>query len=264
MIPDNPRIMVTNDDGVDAAGIKTLEEIAAEMSDDVWVCAPAHEQSGASRKMSLSEPIPVRRLDDRRFAVFGTPSDAAFLGIHDLICDKRPDLVLSGVNRGQNLAEDVTVSGTIAAAFQAMQLGIPAVAFSQTFFWRDGAKPPYETARAHAPDLLRRLIKAGWPEDVVLNVNFPDCAPDEVKGVAVTRHGRRDQWRMHAERRQDLRGRDYYWLGFEGKRSNTAPGEDLHAVYGNEISVTPLRLDLTHEDTRAHLQAALGAASADV
>lgn len=262
MVPDNPRIMVTNDDGVDADGIKVLEAIANTLSDDVWVCAPAHEQSGASRKMSLSEPVPVRRLSERRYSVAGTPSDAAFLGIHDIIPGKRPDLVLSGVNRGQNLAEDVTVSGTIAAAFQAMQLGVPAVALSQSFFWRENAKPPYHTAQAHAPDLLRRLFAAGWPPNVVLNLNFPDCPPDEVKGVSVTRHGHRDQWRMRAERRQDLRGRDYYWLGFEGKRSNTEPGEDLHAIYENAISVTPLRLDLTHEDTRAHLQAALAAADA--
>lgn len=257
MIPANPRILVSNDDGISAPGIAVLEEIARELSDDVWVAAPEHEQSGASRKLSLTEPVGVRDAGPQRYAVNGTPSDAVFLGVHDLLSDKAPDLVLSGINRGQNLAEDVTVSGTIAAAFQAMQLKIPAIALSQAFGWRKDDTPPYETARAHAPELLRRLIKAGWPADVVLNINFPDCAPDGVQGVEITRHGQRDQWHMHADRRTDLRGRTYYWLGFRGRLSNSAPGEDLQAIYDMRISVTPLRLQLTDEAARSALADAL-------
>ncbi|MCG8442820.1 MAG: 5'/3'-nucleotidase SurE [Caulobacterales bacterium] len=261
MFPANPRILVSNDDGIDAAGIAVLEAVAAELSEDVWVAAPEHEQSGASRKLSLTEPVQVREAGSpRRFAVNGTPSDAVFLGLHDLVEGKRPDLVLSGVNRGQNLAEDVTVSGTIAAAMQAMQIGVPAIALSQslqTFTMKDDT--PFETARALAPKLLRDLLKDGWPDHVVININFPPCKAEEVRGVVVTRQGARDQWHMHAERRTDLRERTYYWLGFRGQLSNPAPGDDLHAVYNNYISVTPLRLDLTDEPARALLADRLGA-----
>ena len=259
MIPENPRILLSNDDGVEAPGLASLEAIAAALSDDVWVVAPADEQSGASRKMSLTDPVLVHQLGERRFAVRGTPSDATFLGVHDLIPGKKPDLVLSGVNRGQNLAEDVTVSGTVAAAIQGMALGIPSVALSQTAIGLIYGQPtPFETAEAHAPALLKRLFKTGWPENIVLNINFPPCAPDEVAGLDITRQGWRDQWELMADRREDLRGRAYYWIGFHGKRSSTQPGEDLHAVYNNKISVTPLHMDLTHEPTLARLAEALG------
>lgn len=263
MIPDNPRILVSNDDGVAAPGIAILEEIAAELSDDVWVAAPELEQSGASRKLSLTEPVGVRAAGERRFAVNGTPSDAVFLGLHELVAGKRPELVLSGVNRGQNLADDITVSGTIAAAMQGMQLGVPSIALSQTVrSFVDYGDVPWECARAHAPGVIRTLIKTGWPAHVLLNINFPPCAPDEVKGVVVTRQGTRDEWHMHAERREDLRGRTYYWLGFQGKLSNPAPGDDLHAVYNGCISVTPLRLDLTDEGAISALAAAFETAPA--
>lgn len=258
MIPDTPRILLSNDDGVEAAGLACLEAIAAELSQDVWVSAPEYEQSGASRKMSLTDPVKVREVGPQRFAVRGTPGDAAFLGIHDLVEGPRPDLVLSGVNRGQNLAEDLTVSGTVAAAVQAMQLGIPAIALSQALKgYTERDHTPFNTALTHAPGLLRRLMRAGWPADVVLNINFPPCGPDEVAGVQITRQGQRDQWHLHAERRTDLRGGAYYWLGFKGKLSNPDPGDDLHAVYNKFISVTPIRLDLTAEDVMGGLQEAL-------
>lgn len=254
MIPENPRILLSNDDGVGAPGLACLEAIAATLSDDVWIAAPADEQSGASRKLSFTEPVLVHQLSERRFAVRGTPSDAVLLGIHDLVPGKKPDLVLSGVNRGQNLAEDVSVSGTVAGAIQAMAMGVPAVAFSQAMIDLIGGKSaPFETAQAHAPALLKKLIAAGWPKNVVINVNFPPCAPEDVAGIAVTRQGWRDQWKLHAERREDLRGRAYYWIGFHGAMSNPAEGDDLHAVYAGKISVTPLHVNLTHEPTLARL-----------
>ncbi len=250
MIPNNPRIMLTNDDGVDAPGLACLEKIAEQLSNDVWIAAPAAEQSGASRKMSFADPIRVSELGPRRFSIHGTPSDACFLGLHDLIPDTKPGLVLSGVNRGQNLADDVTVSGTVAAAIQAMKMGVPAIALSQTlsgFF--SSTSVAFETALAHAPRIIERLVSAGWPQDVVININFPPCPPDEVQGVQITRQGTRDHWHLKAERREDLRKRTYYWLGFEGGLSNPDPGDDLHAIYNNHISITPLRVDLTHEPT---------------
>jgi 5'-nucleotidase len=254
MIPTNPRILLSNDDGVEAQGLARLEEIAASLSDDVWVVAPADEQSGASRKMSFTEPVLIEQLGERRFAVRGTPSDAVFLAVHDLVKNKRPDLVLSGVNRGQNLAEDISVSGTVAAAIQGMALGIPSIALSQAV---EGFGPSrevrYDTAVAHAPALIRRLLAVGWPEKVLLNVNFPACAPGEVAGVAITRQGWRDQWETSAERREDLRGRFYYWIGYHGSQSTPSEGDDLQAILSNRISVTPLHVDFTHEPTRARL-----------
>ena len=258
--PSHPdlRIMLTNDDGVDAPGLVVLEEIARTISEDIWIVAPASEQSGASRKMSFTDPVLVQVLDERRFAVAGTPADASFLGIHDIIDGRPPDLVLSGVNRGQNLAEDITVSGTIAAALQAMQLGIPAMALSQTLdgiMARDAIA--FDVARAFGPSIVRQLWENREGSEIVMNVNFPACAPSEVAGVELTRQGARDQWHLHAERRTDLRGRNYYWLGFGGSRSNPAEGDDLHAIYNNAISVTPLRLDLTAEDQRERLKGVL-------
>jgi 5'-nucleotidase len=251
------RILLTNDDGVEAPGLAALERIAARLSDDVWVCAPEHEQSGASRALTLAEPVRVRKLGLRRFATTGTPTDCVMLAIGELIEGARPDLVLSGVNRGANLAEDVTMSGTVAGAIEAMALGVPGVALSQM-----GGYSPEDTyfdpAETYAPGILRKLVETGWPSDVVLNLNFPELPPDEIKTVEVTRQGFRDIQVRHAERRTDLRGRDYFWIGFRQERSTPAEGTDLRALYEGRISVTPLHIDLTHLPTVRDLKAVLG------
>jgi 5'-nucleotidase len=258
--PSHPhlRILLTNDDGIHAEGFLALEAIAREISDDVWIAAPEREQSGASRKMSFTEPVMVHQLGEKRFSVAGTPADAAFLGVHDLVVGRPPDLLLSGVNRGQNLAEDVTVSGTIAAALQAMQLGITSFALSQTLKGiLDGSHANFAPARVHGASIVRQLWDQRSPSPVVMNINFPDCAPDAVKGVQVTRQGFRDQWHLTAERRTDLRGRTYYWLGWGGSRSNPVEGDDLHAIYHDFISVTPLGLDLTESEHHCRMQGTL-------
>ncbi|MGF1545550.1 MAG: 5'/3'-nucleotidase SurE [Parvularculaceae bacterium] len=249
------RILCSNDDGVHAPGLESLVRIARTLSDDVWVCAPQEEQSGAARALTLSAPIRVRAYGERRFAVSGTPTDAVMMAVSRLMGDEKPDLVLSGVNNGQNLAEDVTFSGTIAAALQGMTLGVPSIALSLARFSPERAR--WETAEAHAPGLIRKLLDAGWPDDVVVNVNFPDCAPDEVKRVRVTSQGRRDAISLYTEERTDLRGRQYFWFGFSGKLSDPPTGTDLRSVYDGEISVTPLHLSLTHEGSLNSLSAAL-------
>jgi len=255
------RILCTNDDGIQAEGLACLERIAGALSDDVWVVAPEIEQSGASRALTLSIPLRVRKLDDRRFAVSGTPTDCVELAVQDLLEDVKPDLVLSGVNRGQNLAEDVSMSGTVAGAIQGMALGIPSIALSQAMrIFHDGEKAMYETAEAHGPGVIKRLMEVGWPRNVMINLNFPDVAPGEVKAVEVTRQGFRDFKHMHAERRTDLRGRDYYWMGFRGQLSNPPAGTDLRAIYDGKISVTPLHIDLTHVETVHELRGVLGGA----
>lgn len=250
------RILCTNDDGVHARGLVSLVTIARTLSDDVWVVAPHEEQSGAARALTLANPIRIRQYEPKRFSVSGTPSDAVMMATQKILGGVMPDLVLSGVNNGQNLAEDVTVSGTIAGAFQGMSLGIPSIALSLARFHRDKAK--WETAEQHAPAIIRKLLETGWPADVVININFPDCDPESVAGIEVTRQGHRDDFKLFIEERQDPRGGKYYWYGFEGSLSNPPQGVDLRAIYDGKISITPLHLALTHEEARAKLAGVFG------
>jgi 5'-nucleotidase len=255
------RILLTNDDGIHAEGLRSLERIARALSDDIWIVAPEYEQSGAGRALTLSDPIRVRRIDPRRFAVEGTPTDCVAMAIQELIEGATPDLVLSGVNRGQNLAEDVTLSGTVAGAIEGMALGVPSIALSQAMtYFHDEVVAHWETAEAYGPGIVRRLLEIGWPRDVIMNVNFPALAIEAVTAVEVTRQGFRDSHMRRMEKRTDLRGRDYYWTGFTVKPSTPAEGTDLKAVYEGRISVTPLHIDLTHNATVAAMKGLLGGA----
>ena len=252
------RILLTNDDGIHAEGLIALEKIAAQLSDDVWIVAPEYEQSGASRALTLDEPIRVRKIGERRWSTTGTPTDCVLMGLNTLVEGPRPDLVLSGVNRGANLAEDVTISGTVAGAIEAMALGVPGIALSQMGFYDPGAS--YEPAETFAPGIIRKLVETGWPKDVVMNLNFPNGDVADIKEVEVTRQGFRDFHIRHAEKRTDLRGRDYYWMGFRQERSKPAEGTDLRALYEGRISVTPLHIDLTHMPSVHELKKVLGGA----
>lgn len=254
------RILLTNDDGVHAKGLAVLERIARQFSDDVWVVAPLTEQSGASRSLTLAAPIRVRQLGEQRFAVEGTPTDCVLLAVQKLIPGPAPDLVLSGVNHGQNIAEDITFSGTVAGAMEGMQLGIRSVAFSQAKNFRARGSLPLETAERYGPGVLRRLLEIGWDPQVIINVNFPDRDPDEVRQVEVTEQGVRDHHIAYSEERVDLRGETYYWVGFKGTLSNPPEGTDLRAIYEGRISVTPVHLGVTHGETRAALKGQLGGA----
>ena len=240
------RILLTNDDGINAPGLAVLEDIAREISDDVWIAAPEEEQSGKGRAISLTHPIRTREVGEKAWAVAGTPSDCVLLATHNLMPEK-PDLVLSGVNRGQNIAEDTSFSGTIAAALFGMQLGIPSIALSQSQSFRDRGSLPWDTARAWGSKAIKPLIEHGWPGDAVMNVNFPDVEPEDVKGIQITRQGFRDESIIHTDRREDLRGNDYYWVGYKGKLSKPDEGTDLRAIYDGYVSISPLHVDLTHE-----------------
>lgn len=244
------RILVTNDDGVHAEGLAVLERIAQTLSSDVWVCAPETEQSGASRSLTLADPLRVRRMSERRFAILGTPTDCVMLGMQYLIPGQRPDLVLSGVNRGLNAAEDVTLSGTVAGAIEGMALGVPAIALSQMMrYSSEDENQPFKVAETFGAGLIQRLVEIGWPEGVIMNVNFPAHPIEQVTEVEVTRQGARDVRTRYAEKRTDLRGRDYFWLGFHNEPSKPDEGTDLLAAYQGRISVTPLHIDLTHMET---------------
>ncbi len=253
------RILITNDDGIGAEGLDALVRIAGKLGDDVWVCAPETEQSGASRRLTLTEPVRIRKLGDKVFAASGTPTDCVMLAVQELLADRKPDLVLSGVNRGQNVAEDVTFSGTVAGALQGMALGVPSIALSQVLSrFHDSVVARYDTAEAHAPGVIARLLEIGWPANVVMNMNFPPVAPEAVTGVEVTVQGTRDESYLHFDKRTDLRGRDYFWLGYRGKITTPVAGTDLHAVREGRISVTPLHIDLTHRQTVHDLKGLLG------
>jgi 5'-nucleotidase len=254
------RILLTNDDGIEAEGLACLEAIARSLSDDVWVCAPAVEQSGKGRGITLTEPLRVNAMGDKRFAVTGTPTDCVVLAVNDLMPD-RPDLVLSGVNRGHNIGEDVSYSGTVAGALQGMAMGVPSIALSQSLErFHDEVVAHWETAQAFAPGIIQRLMEAGWSDGVVMNLNFPNLPPELVKAVEVTTQGFRDLAEMHAVRRTDLRGRDYYWMGFRAGEQRPAEGTDLRAIAEGRISVTPLHIDLTHHQTVHDLKGVLGGA----
>jgi 5'-nucleotidase len=254
------RILLTNDDGIDAPGLAVMKEIAAQLSDDVWTIAPETDQSGVAHSLSLHDPLRYRELGPRTFAVKGTPTDCVIMGLKHLMLKARPDLVLSGVNRGANMADDVTYSGTVAGAMEGLVLGVPSIALSQAYRLEDdgSAGVKWDTARGLAAPLIKRLLAAGWPEDVLLNINFPDRAAALVAGTDVTRQGSRDQDTLAVLDRVDGRGNPYFWFGFDRKRSDPPEGTDLWSVYNGRVSVTPLHMDLTHHETAKRLAAALG------
>lgn len=254
------RILVTNDDGIDAHGLEVLVRVARSLSSDVWVVAPHMDNSGASHSLTLKDPLRVSQRDEQEFAIHGTPTDCVIMGVKALIKGAAPDLVLSGINHGQNIADDVTYSGTIAGAIEGMMLGIPSLALSLVTGLKGPRSQNWETAEALAAPLIRDLLKAGWPGDVLLNVNFPDCETGEVKGRMVTSQGKRDPGLLAIEQRQDPWGRDYYWFNFERQRSRPKEGTDLWAAYHDYVSITPLHLDLTHQASHAALAAGLDGA----
>jgi 5'-nucleotidase len=240
------KILITNDDGIHAEGLKVLERIALELTPDVTIVAPESDQSGVAHSLSLSDPLRLREVGPKHYAVRGTPTDCVLMGVREIMGDVRPDLVLSGVNRGQNVAEDVTYSGTIAGAMEGTILGIPSIALSQAFgpnTGRDGIR--WDCAAAHGARIVRRVMELGVPAGNLVNVNFPDRAPDKVTGVSVTRQGARGPELLRVDKRTDGRGYPYYWLAFARPRFENGEGTDLEALAKGRISITPLRLDLT-------------------
>ena len=250
------RILVTNDDGIYAPGLGVLEKIARSLSDNVWVVAPESEQSGASHSLSLANPLRMRELDERHFAVLGTPADCVLMAVRKVM-PERPDLVLSGVNSGQNMADDVTYSGTIAAAMEGTAIGLKSIALSQSFGIHGARELCWDVAESHGAKLVRRLYGLDLGPGVLLNVNFPDCPPEEVSGIEVTRQGKRDQSMLRVDERVDTRGRAYYWLGFMREHSTPAVGTDLRAIAERRISVTPLHMNLTQIEALEALRLAL-------
>jgi 5'-nucleotidase len=250
------RILVTNDDGIHSPGLEVLVRVARAVSEDVWVVAPETDQSGVSHSLSLNDPLRLRAINDRRFAVKGTPTDCVILGLRHIMKDASPDLILSGINRGQNVAEDVTYSGTIAAAMEGTLLGVRSIALSQAYSKSSRDAINWHCGEHHAPTLIRRLVAQEIAPGTLINVNFPDCEPDAVAGTAMTVQGRRDKDLLSIDARVDGRGNPYFWIGFGRGFTSPGHGTDLEALSQNRISVTPLRLDLTDEPVLTQLAAA--------
>jgi len=254
----SPRILLVNDDGIHAPGLEVLERIARTISDDIWTVAPMAEQSGASNSITISKPLTLREFGERRIGVNGTPSDCVLMAIEVVMRDTPPDLVLSGVNAGANVAEDILYSGTIAAAMEATLFHLPAIAFSQSS--RIGQPIPWATAEHFGKRLIPQLASCAWyKEGVLLNVNFPYGAVEDVKGVCATQQGFRPAYKS-LEKRLDPRGNEYYWIGAipleERLKRKAIPRHaekehtcllDREAISGDEprVSITPLHLNLT-------------------
>ncbi|MCA8884790.1 MAG: 5'/3'-nucleotidase SurE [Rhodobacteraceae bacterium] len=250
------RILVTNDDGINAPGLKVLEAIASDLAGpkgEVWTVAPAFEQSGVGHAISYVHPTMITQMDDRRYAAEGSPADCVLAGVHDVLADAPPDLILSGVNRGNNAGENVVYSGTIGAAMEGALQGIPSVAMSQ-FYGPGNARldDPFEAARCHGAATLRALLDHGeWeggPYRTFYNVNFPPLPATEVKGRKVVSQGFRPGARFQAKPQVAPTGRRYMWIHGGAQDVDTGPGTDVSANLGGYISVTPLRADLTAHD----------------
>jgi len=251
-LPD-ARILVTNDDGISADGLVALERIALSLSKDVWVVAPEQEQSGAGHSLTLHVPVRVRKIDPKRYAVSGTPTDCVLLALQEIIpVKKKPvNLILSGINRGSNAGDDVTYSGTVAAAMEGTVLNVPSIALSQACKDRD--KIDWKLAESHAPALIKKLIAAGWPSNTLINLNFPDCK--KVKGTRVCPQGKR-LVSVTLSERVDPKGRPYFWIG--GDRDNTAdrPDVDIDLLEKGYITITPICMDMTDYKTMDHVRKA--------
>jgi 5'-nucleotidase len=247
------RILLTNDDGINAPGLAVLEAIAAQLSDDVWICAPAEEQSGAGHSLTLSRPVRLRKHGPRRFSVSGTPTDAVMLGMSEAM-DGKPDLILSGVNRGANLGDDITYSGTVSAAIEGALAGIRSIALSQVYAREGmGDTVPFAAAEAWGARVLQPLVDMAFAPRTLVNINFPALAADAVKGVRVARQGFHDYSRGSIVKGTDPRGYPYYWFGLHGVEQTPGHESDLEAIADGFIAVTPLHVDLTHDHSLTRL-----------
>jgi 5'-nucleotidase len=249
------RILLTNDDGIDAPGLEVLERIAATLAREVWVVAPEHDQSGVSHAVSLHHPIRISPRGPRRWGVTGTPGDCVIMALSHLMGAGRPQLLLSGVNRGANLGIETVFSGTVGGAMTGMMLGVPSIALSQA--WTNRAQIRWDTAAALGPKVVLRLLEIGWGVATCLSVNFPDLSPDDAGPLTLARQGAGSVQGMDVEARADPRGLTYYWVGFRRGERDQGPESDIEALNSGRVVVTPLRYDRTDEGAYAVLARAL-------
>ena len=260
------RILITNDDGINAPGLEALADIAAEIAGpggEVWTVAPAFEQSGVGHCISYAHPTLIAELAPRRWAAEGSPADCVLAGLWDVMSDRKPDLVLSGVNRGNNAGENAMYSGTVGGAMEGALQGVRSIALSQ-YLGPGTARldDPFEGARQHGPRVIRALLEnADWGEDedypLFYNINFPPCAAAEVQGTRVTPQGRRGDVRYGVQAQVAPNGRRFLWIAGGSQQARAGEGSDVEALLANYIAVTPMRPDLTCRATTDRLVAVL-------
>jgi 5'-nucleotidase len=258
------RILITNDDGINAPGLEILHAIAAEIAGsegEVWTVAPAFEQSGVGHCISYTHPTMIVKLADRRFAAEGSPADCVLAGLYDVLVDAHPDLVLSGVNRGHNVAEDTLYSGTVGGAMEGALHGMRSVALSQYFGPESAKGDPFDAARAHGAAIVRRLLaSAAWtaePYGVFYSVNFPALPAARVRGLRATVQGYRGGPTFGVLPHVAPNGRTFLWLTHGHGNADAAPGSDARECHDGHVTVTPLIADLTAHDLIAPLEQAL-------
>ena len=246
------RILLVNDDGIDAPGMRVLEAVARQIAEEVFVVAPEENQSGASHSLSIGMPVRVRKVDRYHYAVTGSPAECVMLALQELLTDNRPTVCLAGINRGPNLADDTAYSGTIAAARESTQLGVPAVAMSQVFVpgeknfgLGEDRRIHWQTSERWAPPVLKRLLANAWDDSVFMNLNFPGVPPDQVRGLRITRQGRRPPGCYVLEQDEDVTGEPYYRMLLAYEDGSPGPDSDIKAIADGYISLSPLGLDLT-------------------
>lgn len=241
------RILLTNDDGFDAQGLRLLERVAGTLGDEIWTIAPEKEQSGASRALTLSMPVRVRQRSERSFSVSGTPTDCVRIAVLDLMQAAPPDLLLSGINRGQNVGEDLALSGTVAAAVQGAALGVRSMALSQAVgSFGSGHDADWSPSTMLAAHMVAQLLDNPALKRTVLNLNFPACYSSDVAGVLVTHQGFHEKSCARVERRIDPRGDMYFWMCFHEDLLAPDEGTDIAALLNRFVSITPLVTDLTN------------------
>lgn len=254
------RILLTNDDGVNAPGLKVLEKIACEFSDDIWIVAPAEENSGAGHSLTLTRPVRIRQHGHQHFSVTGTPTDSVMMALGVVMKDAKPDVILSGVNRGANLGDDITYSGTVSAAIEGALAGIRSIALSQVYAREGmGDAVPFAAAEQWGPRVLAPLLAEEQAPRTVVNINFPALAAEAVQGIRVCRQGFHDYSRGSIVEGTDPRGYKYFWFGLHGIEHSAGHDTDLEAIDDGYVAVTPLHLDLTHEASLANLRARFAA-----
>ncbi|WP_413873112.1 5'/3'-nucleotidase SurE [Albidovulum sp.] len=259
------RILITNDDGINAPGLDVLTAIAGEIAGpggEVWTVAPAFEQSGVGHCISYTHPMMILKLGTRRYAAEGSPADCVLAGLYDVFQGDRPDLVLSGVNRGNNAAENALYSGTVGGAMEAALQGLPAIALSQFMGpLTDDLETPFEAARDHGVAVVRALLDKGvWDKGdyrLFYNVNFPPIAGRDVKGMKVAAQGYRTDTSFGVKPHISPAGKKFLWITGGPQHAPTAPGTDVAVNLDGYISITPMRADLTAHDTLADLEARL-------
>jgi 5'-nucleotidase len=256
-MPISPRlfskVLLTNDDGFDAPGLRTLMQVAEEVAEEVWIVAPDYDQSGTSHSLSLHSPLRVLQKDERRYSVSGTPGDCVVMAVRHLMASGRPDLILSGINRGANLGIETVLSGTVGAAMMGMLLGIPSMALSQAYSDRNAVR--WDTARALAPKVIRQFAKGVWSQDAILNINFPDVPVGEVGPIELTTQGTGLMDDVEVVSGIDPRSLEYHWLNLRRSAREDVAGSETFAIGRGRVSITPLQFERTNLNVLASLQA---------